>query len=831
MSALRLFGHTWRSLRRVPVFTATIVLTLTVGIGAATAIFTVVNAVLLRPLPYASPDRLVGVWHHMAKIDAKRWGMTSGMYFTYAQLAHSLESIAAYVDGSESVTDPDGLAEPERMPMAATTANLFQTLGVSPLLGRTYSEAEDVPSGPDVVVISEGLWRSRFAGDRGIIGKKIVISGRTTEIIGVMPERLRFPSADTKLWMPSRLDPNDPYPGTFRYHAVARLAPAVSLAAAQRDLANVLPRLVERFPNHAPGLTTQAMLDQAGPRPDLALMRDDMVGDVARTLWVVAAAAALVLLVTCANVANLLLLRADGRHRELAVRTALGAGRSQVLAQFFAESMLLAGIASVLAVAADVVGVKLLVSAGPAEIPRLAEIHVDAMTIAFTAVVALLVAVACSTIPALRFLHGNPLASLREGGRGGTAGGHRQRARSILVAVQMAFALVVLAGSGMLFRSFQRLHAVKPGFDPENVATLWVSLPPRTYATPASIVRFYANLTQRAANVPGVKSVGITSTVPLTHFQKKSNGFFVEGDATYAHSIPPLQYYVKTDGGYFKTMGIPLIAGRTFGPIVALQQPDEAIISQHTAEQFFHDPTGRSALGKRFQPIPHSAWHTIVGVVGSVRDTSLSAPVTGAVYVPEAVTIDTGAHLPLGMALSPTMALVARTAIDAAAVTRALQALVRELDPTLPTFDARTMHATMERSMARVSFTMVILGVAAGVTLVLGIVGLYGVIAYVVTMRTREIGVRIALGAQPRSVMRMVAKQGLALSLAGVAAGIALSLITARFLRVLLFEVTPSDPIALGGAAATLVALALLASWVPARRAARVDPTESLRAD
>ncbi|HEU4786812.1 MAG TPA: FtsX-like permease family protein, partial [Gemmatimonadaceae bacterium] len=653
-----------------------------------------------------------------------------------------------------------------------------------------------------------------------------------TEIIGVMPESFRFPSADTKLWMPSQLDPNDPYPGFYGYSAVARLAPGVSLAMAQHDLAEVLPRMVERFPNVTPTFTSQMLLDQSRPSPRLVLMRDDTVGNFARTLWVVAAVAVLVLLVTCANVANLLLVRADGRHRELAVRSALGASRSQVLVQFFAESALLAGIASVLAIVGSVIGIKLLVSAAPTVIPRLAEIHVDAVTIAFTVVVALLVAVACSIVPAVRFLRSNPLASLREGGRSGTAGGQRQRARNILVAAQMAFALVVLAASGLLFRSFQRLHTVRPGFNPTHVATLWISLPPARYRSDTSVVHFYANLAQRAAQVPGVQSVGVTSRVPLVRYGAGSaSGVYVEGDATYANAIPPLQFYTKTDGAYFKAMGIPLIAGRTFGPIEALQQPGEAIISQHTAELFFHDSTGRTALGKRFQSMPKGPWHTVVGVVGSVHDTSLSAPVTGAVYLPHAVAADTGAGTPSWEKLSPTMALVARTTTDPAAVTRALQALVRELDPTLPTFDVQPMRETVARSISQLSFTMVIIGVAAVVTLVLGVVGLYGVIAYVVALRTREIGIRIALGAHPRAIMAMVAKQGLALSLAGVAAGIALSLGTTRFLRVLLFEVAPSDPIALGGAAATLVALALLASWIPARRAAQVDPTESLRAD
>ena len=831
MSARHTFAHTWRSLRRVPALTTTIVLTLAIGISAATTIFTVVDAVLLRPLPYAKPDRLVRVVHSLPKFGS-HFTMTGGMYFTYRQLAHSLENIAEHTQGTANVTDPDGRAEPERVSTARTTANFFRTLDVAPLLGRTYSEAEDVPKGPAVALISEGLWRSRFAGDLGIVGKWITIDGRATQIIGVMPAGFRYPSEDTKLWVPSQLDPNNPYPGYYQFSATARLASGVSLAAAQRELRDVLPRMVERYPNVTPTFTTRMLLAQTRPTPRLVPLRDDLVGDFARTLWVVAAAAGLVLFVTCANVANLLLVRADARQRELAVRSALGAGRSHVLAQFFAEASVLVGIASALAIGGTAVGITLLVRAAPAEIPRLAEIHFDLATVAFIVVLAPVVAAACSTVPAVRFFRSNTLAALREGGRGGTATGHRQRARSVLVVAQMAFALLVLAAAGLLVRSFQRLHAVKPGFDEDNVATLWFSLPGARYSAPAGVVRFYADLTRRAAKIPGVQSVGVTSRVPLVRYGKNASGVFVEGDATYANAIPPLQFYTMADGGYFAAMGIPLVAGRTFGPIEALQRPDEAIISQHTAELFFHDSTGRSALGKRFQSVPRGPWHTVVGVVGSVHDTSLSVPPTGAVYLPAAVAVDTGTTgLPGWEALPRTMALVARTTTDPAVATRSLRALIHDLDPTLPTFDVQSMRATTDRSVARLSFTMVTIGVAAGVALILGVLGLYGVIAYVVSLRTREIGLRIALGAPPHAVAAMVTRQGLALSLVGVAAGVAVSLATTRFLRVLLFEVAPSDPIALGGAGATLIAFALLASWIPARRAARVDPTESLRVD
>ena len=825
MNAWHRVSYAWRSLRRVPLFTAAVVFTLTIGIGSAAAIFAIVNGVLLRPLPYGHPERLVGAWHDLAPLSLMHAEQTAGTYRTYKQFATTISGIALYDRGAANVSDPDGRAEPERMLVSWTTGNLIPLLEVSPILGRTFSDAEDAPKGPNVAIISEALWQSRFGGARDVIGKKLLIFGRSTEIIGVMPASFRFPTADTRIWLPRQLDPNDAFPGGFNHDAVARLKPGVSIDAAQRDFANVLPRMVEIAPMLAPGITTRMLLEQAKPVPKLVPMRDDVVGEIARTLWIVAATAGLVLLVTCANVANLLLVRADARHRELSVRAALGAGRRQIMSHFFTEAALLAAVASVLGVGVAYVGIRMLVAAGPADVPRIAEIRIDAAVVTFTIIVAALVAAACSATPAIRFMRADPLSGLRDGGRGGTAGGHRQRARSVLVAAQMAFALVVLAASGLLLRSFQRLHAVRPGFNPDGVATLWMSLPGLRYPKDSNVVRFYSQLTERAAQLPGVTAVGISSRLPLMQNGMNKDPFYVEGDAGTATKIPPLEIYSTVDAGYFKTMGIPLLAGRLFDRIDR-QNGDEAIISRETAVRFFHDSTGQAALGKRFRELPSGEWSTVIGVVGSVRDTSLQGEAARAVYYPQSVAKDTMYRGP-----NWTMALVARTNGDVAAMTRAMQRLVREMDPTLPTFQVRSMREVTEASMARLSFTMIVLGVAAAVTLVLGVVGLYGVIAYVVTLRTRELGVRIALGAQPRAVAAMVTRQGLVLSGAGIVVGLVLVVIVARSLRSFLYEVAPTDPLTLAASAGTLVTFALLASWIPARRAARVDPTEALRAD
>ena len=825
MSLRQSVTYAARSLARAPLFSIAVILTLTIGIGAASAIFAVVNAVLLRPLPYEQPDRLFGAWFDMAPINLSHIQQTAATYRTFKQFARSIEGIAAYQDGSLNVGAPANRGEPERVSVAWLTANAIPLLGVRPVAGRSFSEAEDQPKAAPVALISERLWKRRFAGDASPLGRKLVIAGKLTEVIGVMPGQFRFPNAGTDIWLPLQLDPNDPYPGGFNYTTFARLKPGFTLDAARRDFASVLPRVVEVSPNMAPSVPMKMVLDQAKPVNRLVPMRDDVIGDAGRTLWMVAATALLVLLVTCANVANLLLVRADARQRELAVRSALGAARGRVLAHFLTEAGVLATVSALLGLGIAVVATRLLVSTGPSAIPRLSEVQVNSTVVAFTLVVATLVAIACSAFPAARFLRSNPLAGLRDGGRGGTAGGKRQRTRGALVVAQVALALVVLATSGLLLRSFQRLHAVRPGFDPQGVATLWVAAPDLRYPTDSNVVRFFMNVVERVAQLPGVRNVGLSSRLPLSQEGMNQNPVYVEGDATTATKIPPLAVYVTADSGYFRAMGIPLIAGRLFDRLDR-QRPEEAIISVETARMVFHDSTGRTALNKRFQELPNGPWHTVVGVVGSVRDTSLASGPTRTVYLPEAAAADTTTGQ-----FHRTLAIVARTSGDVALATRGIQRVIRELDPTLPTFGVRSMRATVDASMAMLSFTMVVLIVAAAVTLLLGMVGLYGVIAYVVALRTRELGVRIALGAQPSAVATMVTGQGLALCGAGIAIGLALVVLGGRFLRALLFEVGPSDPIALGTTVLIIVGFALVASWVPARRAARVNPAEALRAD
>lgn len=835
MSTATLVRHASRSLRRTPAFTLTAALTLVIGLAASIAIFAVVNGVLLRPLPYGNPDRLVGAWFDLPPINMTHAQQTQTTYYTFQRLAHTIEGIGLYQEGSVNVAEPGGKSEPQRLPVGWITSTLIPVLQVPPLLGRNITAEEDLPNAPRVgaggrdvgavLLISEGLWRSRFGSDPQIIGKTLDVNGRTREIVGVMPARFRFPEAGTQLWLPLGLDPNNKFPGGFNYNAIARLKPGVTAADAQRDFAAVLPRILELYPDFAPGVTTQMLLDQAKPVPVLIPLKEDVTGGIAKTLWMAAAAAFLVLLVACANVTNLILVRADGRQRELAVREALGAGRARVMLHFLSESAVMTAIAGVAALGVAWAAVRTLVAAGPAQIPRLAEVRIDLNTVAFAVLIAALVAVVCSLFPALRIGRVHLSNALREGGRSGTASKAQHRIRGAMVAVQIALALVVLAGSGLLLRTFQRLNAVRPGFNPKNVVTFWVS-PPRTrYANDTLLVRFWTQAIDRVAALPGVQSVGISSRLPLESNGMNQNPVFPENDTEYATKIPPLALFTTTDGNYFRTMGIPLIAGRTFERL-DVANGREAIISQSTALQFWKDSTGQTAIGKRFRELPGGPLYTVVGVVGNTRDTALAALPPRIAYFAESLTNDT-----IFNQLQRTLALVVRTGHDPRSIIPRVQRAVRELDPTLPTFDIRTMETVVSGSVAQLSFMIVIFGAAAVVTLLLGAIGLYGVMAYVVTLRTRELGVRIALGAQPREVTAMMTKQGVLLTVFGVGAGLLLFTLVARFLRSFLYGVAPSDPVTLIAATFTVVAIAVLSSWIPARRASRVDPAEALRAE
>jgi predicted permease len=817
------FRYASRALDRSPAFTVTAIATLVIGVGAAVAVFAVVDHVLVRALPYPEADRLVGAWHDMPSIDLHRMNQSATTFLTYESESHAIDGIGIYNERAVNVADRSAQSDPQRIDAGWFTASLFSVLGVSPIRGRVFTQSEDAPTGAPVMLISEGFWRAHFGGDPKILGRMLEVNSVNREIIGVMPSNFRFPAAETEIWIPLSLDRANPPPSAFSYNAVARLKRGVSIAEAQRDFAAVLPRVLDLYPNFVPGITTRMMLDQAKPVPVLTPFREDVTGGIAGTLWMMAAAAALLLIVACVNVANLTIVRADARRRELAVREALGAGRVRVMRSYFSESALLAGVGGVLGLATGWGIVNALVTIGPAGIPRLAEIGIDARVVLFAAIITLIAAIVIGIIPMVRIARGS--FALRGPSRGATADRGQQGVRSTLVGAQIALALVVVAASGLLLRSFERLHAIRPGFDADHVATFWMSVPRPRYDHDAEVVRFYSTLIERAAQIPAVEAVGLTSRLPLVARGVNRKRLYLEDTPSSTTTLPPLEILTTISGDYFQAMRIPLLAGTLFDP-TARQREGDAIVSRRTASMLWRDSTGKAALGKRFRALPTGPWYTVVGVVGDTRDTTLGAPATPSVYFPEIVQRDT-----LTSQTVRTMTLVVRTSGDPSATVPAVRQIVREMDPTLPMFDVQPMTAALRASTARLAFTIVVLGAAALVTLTLGAVGLYGVLAYVVTLRRREIGIRIALGASPQAVAAATTRQGVRLTAVGIVCGLLLFAGVARFIRTFLFGVAPWDPAAVVGAALVLLAIATLASWIPARRAGQVDPAEALRAE
>ena len=809
--------HALRSLRRTPAFAAAAVLTLGLGIGSVAAAFTIAYGVLFEPLPFGDADRLVSVG--LRTTELQRLRQPPAFHHTYERDARSITDIGFHRTGNANLAATDGLADPLRVTATWVTASTIPLLRVAPLLGRSFTVDEDWPGGPEAAVISESVWRSFFHASPDVVGRTLIVNGVPRTIVGVMPRRFMFPTADTKLWLPARLDRDATGMSDFAYSGVARLAPGVTPDAAQRELASLLPTLAEEFPRTASGSGTMAWLEEARPAPVVVPLRDDVTSGIARTLWMLAAAAGLVLFVALANVSNLMMIRADARQLELSVREALGASRLRIATHFLGESVVLAAIAGAGALFAAWGAVRALVAFGPADLPRLAELHVGASTVAFVIGVSVIGAAICTIVPTIRIRRATLSISLRDGGRGGTVGRSRQRLRATMAASQIAVALVALAGSGLLLRTFQRLGAEQPGFDATQVLTAWTQLPFARYGDSASVA-FYARLTESVAALPGVVAVGVTSRLPLGDGEMVHMSF--GRDDAQPLSLP----IIVADSGYFASMNIAILAGPGFRPL-GVQRSGEIVLSRRAVESLLGDTIASAAIGRRVSLAPSGPTYTVVGVVGDVRDDDLATPPSPTVYLPQAVPLEGT----MERRARRTMALVVKTRGSATGIIAPVRGIVRELDPSIPIFNVETMHDIVRASMARLSLTLALLSAAAAITLALGAVGLYGVLAYMVALRTREFGIRIAIGADPNRLARSVALGGMKLLAGGVAGGIVLFAIATPFLRASLYGVTAADPITLAGALTVLVATALLASWLPARRASRVDPTVALRAD
>ncbi len=807
-------------LRRAPGFACVTLLTLAIGIGATTAVFSVVRGVLLSPLPYPHANRLVQLRVTAAGIGVKSFPLGPAEYLVYRRQNRSFQSFGLYQSDSVAVT---GEGPPRQVAAMDVTAGALQALEVQPRMGRLFAPRDDRRSAAATVVLSNGYWRRRLGGRRSALGQTLIANGKPRQIIGVLPPGFRFLGYGRRgLYLPLRLQRSRVYLGNFSYQSVARLKPGVTRAMARVDQARMEQTVLRRFP--APPGYSKSLFVNAHIGPLVRPLRQVVVGDVGPMLWIIFGGMGLVLLIACANVANLMLVRAEGRQQELAIRAALGGGRRRLAGELLLESLVLGVGGGVLGLGLAFAGLRLLLALAPTGLPRLHNTGLHPLVLLFCCGAALLAGAAAGLLPALRY--SRTTGVLREGGRSLSGSRRRNRARNALVTAQVALAFVLLICAGLMIRSFAALRQVNPGFrDPGTLETFGLYLPPTAIASKAAVTRAQAALLQRLAALPGVSAAAMTTTLPLTG--RNNVNPVVAADHHYAaNTVPPLRDFTFVSPGYFHAMGIPLLAGRDFTWTDNFGRRDVAIISANFARQYWGSPA--AALGRRIRSGGNDAWREIVGVVGNVDARGLDHPAASNAYWP----LETGQFFDNKVNVHRYVSVVLRTP---QAGSRALLAeagrAVRETDPNLPLISPHTMDHFYRQSLARTSFTLVMLAIAGAMALLLGAVGLYGVLAYAVSQRRRELGIRLALGQEPRAVVGMVLRQGLGLAAGGLALGLVLAWAASRLLTAVLFGVRPMDPVTYAAIIVTLGATAAAASFAPARRAARVDPAEALRAE
>jgi predicted permease len=817
MLPFRSIRHAARRLARVPGFATGSIVTLGLGVGAATAVFTLVHAVLLRPLPYPAPERLVSLSHTLVVGQELRVDQSDASLLFYGRHQRAFTDIGGYQITAAALSASG--EDAERVSAARVTAGLFPVLSVVPLHGRIFVAADDRPGAAPVVVISEALWTRRFGRDPGLIDRLVTIDGVAHEVVGIMPAAVRFPAPDTALWVPMRLNPARTESATFDYQAIARLDDDESLTTAASALQALLPRIPDEFP----GRLTRASIDATRMQVSVRPLDAVVVGDIGGILWVALGASGFVLLVACANVAGLCLVRAESRYRDVAVQRALGASRGAVLVEFLSEGTLVATAGSLLGVAISVVLVQLVRAFGGAiDIPRLDEVRIDSTVLGVAVLIAAVSAVWMSVIPAWRSASPAPSAAFAADSRSATASRGRQRVRFAVVVAQVAFALVLLVGAGLMAASVWRLRSVQPGFDPANATTFRLALPAAIYPDAPQAAGFFIRAIDAIEDVAGVERAGAVSKLPLDERGRIETAVFLEDRPLAPGSLPGIHPVSYASPGYFEAAGIPFVEGRTFARPDTPAGAFEIVVSRAFADHYW---PGGSAIGRRVRTFVRSPLSTIVGVVGDVRDTALDRPVDRILYSPILPAREDIRWTPRDLAI------VVRAPGDPVRVTTGVRDVVRALDPALPLYRVRPFTRILAQASARRSFALLLIGCAAGIALLLGAVGLYSVMSYAVRLRTREMGIRLALGAEPRDVQWMVSRQGLAVASAGVAIGIGAALLLGRALTALLFEIEPTDPAIIAAAAAVLLAITTAATWVAARRAARVDPVHALRAE
>lgn len=795
-----------RVLWKRPAFSALAIGTIALGIGATTAMFSVVYGVLLKPLPFDEPDRLVALEDLAPGFTvAGPVFLGHATYFTYRDNTRVFEDIGLWQMTRMSLLEHN---TPEQVQVLNVTDGLLPLLRVSPALGRLIKKEDDVPSAPRRVLLTYGCWQRRFGGARDVLGRLLVMDGNPYEIIGVLPQSLNFLDKNPEMVLPMRLDRATAFVGDFGLPAVARLKPHVTLEQANADVNRMIPLIPEEFPLLT-GLTRQRW-DSVGLTANVRPLAETVVGNMSRPLWILLGAVTFVLLIAWSNVGNLLLVRAEGRRREFAVRGALGASRARLATELLAETLILGLAGGVLAVPFAQAGLVLLRRIAPTALPRVDAIRIDPVVLVVTLATAALTSVVFGLIPALRLRHLN-VELLKETGRSTTESASRHRTRNGLVVMQVAIALVLLIVSGLMVRTFMALRHVEPGFvRPAEVETFGVALPAALISDPQQVLRTHEQIADRLRHVPGVVSVGLANAIgtdavggsPIAVEDRPTDGPL------------PMRHIILVSPDYFETMGDPLLAGRTF-TAADLHQPSShiALVSDSFAREYWGEP--EKALGKRIG-CPSGPWCEIVGVVGNELRDGLNRPAPGLIYWPSRTTRN--------------LTYVVRSArVGTPGFLRELQQAVWSVNPSVPLGNVRTLEDIVARSMAPTSFAMVMLAIAAGVALLLALVGLYGVVSYAATERTHEVGIRMALGAQPVDVLTLFLRHGLALCLAGVMLGTVVAAFVTPIISALLYGVRPTDPATYVGVATALATVALVAMYLPARRASHVDPVVALQ--
>ncbi len=808
-----------RLFRKNPGFAAVAVLTLGLGIGATTAVFSVLNGILIRPLPYPEPDRLIGIWHsaRFQSITSRNVRLSSTMYLTYREHNRTFEEIGLWRSSSATVT---GIGDPEQVRTIVATHETLPAIGVRPAFGRWFSQADDTPGTPETVMLTHGYWQRRFGGDTGILGRVLTIDARPREVIGVMPRTFRFLNAEADIILPQRFEPAELRPNDVHaFIGIARLKPGVSLAQASADVARMLPLwIAER------GTSTTTLI-AARFAPALRPVKQDVVGDVGPVLWVLMGTISIVLLIACANVANLLLVRAEGRRQELTIRAALGAGWRHIARHVLTESLVLSLAGGALGLGLAYAGLQLLIAIAPANLPRLTEISIDERVLLFTSAVSIASALLFGLIPAVKFatpsrgLSLGTLSGSRQVGDSPT----RQRTQHTLLVVQVSLAVVLLVASGLMIRTFQAMRNIQPGFSaPADVQTMRLSISQTEVADPDRVSRMQQDILSGLATIPGVTSVAFASALPMESEFENNMAITAEGE-TVTEGIPPMRRTKSVTPGYFRTLEIPLLAGHDFTWTDVNERRPVVIVSENLARELWG--AASSALGKRIRIGRAGPWNEVIGVAGDVYDSGVDQMPPATVYFRAGVS---GSAAQAFIARDVTFAIRSPRTGSTGLINQLGQA-VWAVNSSLPLARVQTLEDVYNQSMARTSFTLVMLAIAGTMALLLGMIGVYGVISYAVSRRRREIGVRLALGAARTGILRQFLGQTARVSALACVCGLVLSLVLTRVMTGLLYGVSATDATTMVVVVAFVLLVAMLAAMIPATRAAFIQPMRTLR--